>query len=268
MPVDENEFRQSLQIIIKGSLKILGLWLLKALVSCAPAGTPILRGICIPALACAVISLFIAGILIKLYPHAKTAAAFLIEILVRSGKILDGEKHLDNLVAAGGNIIAFVFLLMVYDRLLPLITLINDSYMHFSALVTVLGVIVCLIAAGMLITAWRRAKPVFEDYSWQVADNVTRMSSGIAYRHCPSCKARNDKDAKVCMSCGAKMEPEKVLRTPPNKIRCAKCETVNMPYAKFCYQCGNNLQASLGIEILGGRCSVNAGCDGTRPPKP
>jgi hypothetical protein len=241
MLVEENEFRQSLQVVIKGILTIFGLWLLRALVSGFLGETPVLGNLSVSTIFCSVISVSIAGVLIRLYSPARNMATYYLEVMVQSGKMPGDDKHLEHLIAVAGKITALIFLSMVYECLLPVIVAINESFIHFNILVTVLNVIIGIIVVGMLIMTWRQAQPIFDDVSGHIADNVARMSTGTPYKHCPSCKARNDKDVKFCTSCGTKMEPERAVRASPNKILCAKCETVNMPYAKFCYQCGNTL---------------------------
>ena len=67
-------------------------------------------------------------------------------------------------------------------------------------------------------------------------ERAAKEAAEQAFVQCPSCGAKNGKQAKFCQECGAQLE-----KPAPAVNVCPSCGAVNEEGAKFCCECGAKL---------------------------
>jgi len=214
MMIEEKDFRESLQRLLKGAFAVVALVVLKTVVGFFLNADDRFLGMTPGAWVDVVLSLVIVGFAATLYQPVKTVVAFYLAALVKAGKLPGWDKHLDNLVAAAGNLTLLVFVLFGYLYVLPVIKQINYAFLHFGFLTTALNVIVLFGAMGILFMLWKNVEPFIDLLTGLITDKVSALSSRIAYVDCPACNTRNNRDSGFCVSCGATLHMPQAESAP------------------------------------------------------
>lgn len=240
MIAEEDVFPSALRSVVRGSIVVLALNILKAIV-CALLGSDIrFGGMTLSDWVELGISVAVASVVLKLYWPVKTLATYYLKAFVKTGRIPGGERCLPSLSAIGESLTQLVFLLIIYRCFLPVILQCNDAFFHFRDPARFLNVAVVLAAAGVLFLLWKNAHPLVDLLTGHITDKVTVLSSGAVSASCPSCSAKNVRGSLYCVSCGTRME-EQAAEAPACKNNCPQCAAENVPSAKFCSRCGTPL---------------------------
>ncbi len=239
MIIDERDLRETLNRVVKGVIVIVALSVMRAVAASFLRPSASYGSMTLNSWTRIIISLVIVAFVIKLYSPVKALAAFYLSAFAKASKMPGRDKHLNHLLVVGERVVLLVFLVIIYQCLLPIIIQLNVSFFRFSDLTVFLNVAILVAVIGVLVWIWKDAQPLVELLTGRFTDKVSTLSSGLAYVSCAACGAKNDRDAMFCVSCGSKMGQQTAAPEPVNKaVCCSQCGAENAPAAKFCCKCG------------------------------
>jgi ribosomal protein L40E len=241
MMIDENTFRASFRAVVRGIIIIVVLSLFKALTEHIPGAETTLGKLRFSDYLDILLTLGIVGILVRIFVPLKQVIAFYLSMFMKVGKVPGREKLLDRIIALSQLLVLFVYLVVLYEYLMPVILQLNDAFLDWKKLKMVLDIGSVLFGVYLLAMLWREGDPVIEVITGGITDKVAGSSVKAAYRDCAKCGARNDLDAEFCTGCGSGL-----VSIPPagmQSLSCSRCGTANPASARFCQKCGGALQA-------------------------
>jgi hypothetical protein len=234
-------FREAMKKVVGGAIGIAALLMLQGILGSCLKADGYHGGMTLSDWVKLGISLAVAGMGVRLYRPVKTLVTFYLTALYKLSNKEGGNTYLGNLAAACGKLTMLVFVVLCYVYLLPQVTQLNRTCLHFRSLTSILSVIVLLVTVGILVMLWKNAQPLIDHLTGHITTKVSTLSSAIAYVDCPACKTKNDRDAAFCISCGGAMMRQASISVSSKTNVCAQCAAENQPGSKFCYMCGSAL---------------------------
>lgn len=203
--VNESCFREAVRIAVKRGVVIVALAVAWGVLSFLPLHGCV-GGITVGDWVATVIMLGIAGTAIMAFRSVKTIVTFSFASLLNVGRSPDRDTFAGNLVGAAATLTLAAYVVSLSVCLMPYITLVCDAFMRISFLTTCLNVSLCLAVVGILFVFWKDAQPLVDLLTGSITDRVSPVSDDSASVFCPACRARNDRNAAFCISCGGAMK--------------------------------------------------------------
>lgn len=242
MMIDENTFRTAFRAVVRGVFIIIVLSLFKSLTEHIPGAETTFGKLRFGDWLDILLTLGVVGILVRIFVPLKQVIAFYLSMFMKVGRIPGREKLHDRIIALSQLLVLFVYLVVLYQYLMPVILQLNDAFLDWKKLKMFLDIGSVLFGVYILVMLWREGDPVIEVITGGITDKVAGSSVKAAYRECGKCGAKNDLDAGFCTACGGSL-----ATTAPGgggTAACGSCGSVNPSSARFCHKCGAGLPSS------------------------
>ncbi|MGE0225061.1 MAG: zinc ribbon domain-containing protein [Acetobacteraceae bacterium] len=238
--IDESVFRASFRAVVRGVFIIIVLSLFKSLTEHIPGAETAFGKLRFSDYLDILLTLGVVAILVRIFVPLKQVIAFYLSMLMKVGKIPGRDMLLGRIIALSQLLVLFVYLVVLYQYLMPVILQLNNAFLDWDKLKMILDIGSVLFGVYILVMLWREGDPVIEVITGGITDKVAGSSVKAAYRDCAKCGARNDLDAEFCTGCGTSMNQS---AGGSGIASCPRCSATSPAGARFCQKCGMALQA-------------------------
>lgn len=174
--IDDGTFRRSVQFVLKSIVFIVALRAAHLLVVWVFSPNGYLLGLPWKTWIEFLVSLVVAGAIIRMYRPVSRVLGFYLAALARSGRLRAGEQWAGHLQAPLRGLTLLAFVLAVYIYLAPRIAACGAALLHGRSPMTVVNAAMAVVVIGLLVMIWRNARPLLELLTGSITDQVSKLS--------------------------------------------------------------------------------------------